>query len=152
MERYTRYWVASLVRGIMALIAGLAVLVFPQMVSLVFLLPFAILISMICLAAYGIVDSVLLLVASFLLSHDQSGRYALRVQGILGAISGTVLFFFRLRSCAVGVVRLSGRVAGSWGSHHRIHRSQGDLKASWVQMVLCVCLHRGLLGDRAAAR
>lgn len=93
METYTRYWVTSLVRGIVALLAGLAVLVLPSMITLVFLLPFAILISMLCLAVYGVVDSVIVLVTSFMVPQDQAGRWALRVQGIGGAIFGALLFF-----------------------------------------------------------
>lgn len=94
METYTKYWVASMARGIIALLAGLAVLVLPQMISLVFLLPFAILLSMLCLAAYGAVDSLLLFLSSFLVPHHQAGRFALRVQGVLGAACGILLFFF----------------------------------------------------------
>jgi hypothetical protein len=83
-----------MVRGIVALVAGLAVLVLPQMVSLVFLLPFAVLISMLCLAVYGVVDSLLLFISSFLVPHHPAGRFALRAQGLLGAICGALLFVF----------------------------------------------------------
>lgn len=94
METYTRYWTASMLRGAIALLASLAILVLPQMISLVFLLPFAILISMMALAAYGLVDSVLVLATSFLLPRHESGRFALRLQGVAGAIGGALLFFF----------------------------------------------------------
>lgn len=93
METYTKYWVATLIRGIVAILAGMAVLVLPQAINLVFLLPFAILISMMCLAAYGTVDSLIVLITSFLIPHHKAGRTALRLQGILGAVSGALLFF-----------------------------------------------------------
>ena len=93
METYTKYWATSLVRGMIAILAGLAVLVLPSMITLVFLVPFAILISMLCLAVYGVVDSVIVLVTSLIVSHDHAGRLALRVQGIGGAVFGVLLFF-----------------------------------------------------------
>jgi uncharacterized membrane protein HdeD (DUF308 family) len=94
METYTKYWIASMIRGVVAIFAAMAVLVMPQMISLVFLLPFAILISMMFLAVYGTVDSAIVLVSSFLVSHHEAGRFALRAQGILGAACGALLFFF----------------------------------------------------------
>ncbi len=86
METYTKYWVASLIRGILAILAGMAVLVLPQAITLVFLLPFAILISMMCLAAYGTIDSMIVLITSFFIPHHEAGRLALRLQGTLGAV------------------------------------------------------------------
>jgi hypothetical protein len=94
MEIYTRYWIATMARGIAALLAGLAVLVLPQMVSLIFLLPFAILLSMLCLAVYGTIDSLLLFLSSFLVPHHEAGRLALRAQGLLGVVCGILLFLF----------------------------------------------------------
>ena len=93
METYTKYWAISLARGCVALLAGLAVLVLPSMITLVFLIPFAVLISMLCLAVYGVMDSVIVLATSFVVPHERAGRLALRAQGIGGAIFGTLLFF-----------------------------------------------------------
>ena len=93
MESYTRYWVASMTRGAVAVLAGLGVLVLPQMINLVFLIPFAILISVMCLAAYGMLDSLIVLSMSFLIPHHETGRIALRLQGAGGAICGGLLFF-----------------------------------------------------------
>jgi hypothetical protein len=93
METYTNYWIASMMRGAIAVLAGLAILVLPQAISLVFLLPFAILLSMMCLAAYGMVDSIIVLMTSFLIPHHESGRAALRAQGSVGVICGALLFF-----------------------------------------------------------
>jgi len=94
MNTYTRYWVVSMARGVVALLTGLAILVLPQMVSLVFLLPFAILLSMLCLAAYGAIDSLLLFISSFMVPHHPTGSFTLRVQGVVGAVCGVLLFFF----------------------------------------------------------
>jgi hypothetical protein len=40
MERNTKYWVPSLMRVIVAILEGIDVLVLPQAITLVFLLPF----------------------------------------------------------------------------------------------------------------
>ena len=93
MDDYAEYWVATLLRGGVGIFAGLAVLVLPEMVTLVSLVPFAILISMMCLAMYMTVDSTIVLVTSFLLPDHRSERLALRLQGVLGAVCGISLFF-----------------------------------------------------------
>jgi hypothetical protein len=92
MQTYTEYWIATMGRGLLAILAGTAILVLPQMITLVFLLPFAILISMLCLAAYGTIDSAIVLTTSFMIPHQNGGRIALRVQGIAGAACGALLF------------------------------------------------------------
>ena len=92
MRSYTEYWVATMVRGLLAILAGIGILFFPEMATTLLLLPFAILTSILCLAAYGTIDSAIVLTTSFMVSHRQPGRMALRVQGVCGAVSGVLLF------------------------------------------------------------
>jgi len=92
MRSYTEYWAATMVRGLLAILAGTGILFFPAMAATLLLLPFAILISILCLAAYGTIDSAIVLTTSFMVSHRQPGRLALRVQGICGAVIGVLLF------------------------------------------------------------
>ena len=92
MKAYTAYWVATMIRGVVAMIAGTAVLVLPEMASTILLLPFAIVISILCLAAYGMIDSSIVFATSFMVPHHQPGRFALRAQGIGGAFIGVLLF------------------------------------------------------------
>ncbi|MDQ2946506.1 MAG: hypothetical protein M3Y27_11275 [Acidobacteriota bacterium] len=92
MESYTHYWAATLFRGFLAIIAGIAVLFIPEMAANILLLPFALAISILCLAAYGIVDSAIVLSTGFMIPHQQPGRIALRAQGICGAVVGILLF------------------------------------------------------------
>ena len=82
MRSYTEYWVATMVRGLLAILAGTGILFFPEMATTLLLLPFGILISILCLAAYGTIDSAIVLTTSFMVSHRQPGRMALRVTAV----------------------------------------------------------------------
>ena len=92
MRSYTEYWAATMIRGLLAILAGTGILFFPAMAETLLLLPFAILLSILCLATYGTIDSAIVLTTSFMVSHRQPGRLALRVQGICGAVIGVLLF------------------------------------------------------------
>lgn len=92
MKAYSEYWAATMIRGLLAVVAGTGVLFVPEMASTVLLLPFAVAISILCLAAYGTIDSAIILTTSFMIPHQQPGRLALRMQGICGAVIGILLF------------------------------------------------------------
>ena len=81
-----------MVRGLLAIVAGTAVLVIPEMASTILFLPFAIVISILCLAAYGVIDSAIVLTIGFMIPHQRPGRVALKVQGIGGVVIGILLF------------------------------------------------------------
>lgn len=91
MKAYAEYWVATMIRGLLAILAGTAVLVIPEMASTILLRPFAIVISILCLAAYGIVDSAIVLAMGFMIPHQHPGRVALKAQGICGVMIGILL-------------------------------------------------------------
>ena len=61
MKTYSEYWTATLVRGIVAIVAGTGVLFLPEMASTILLRPFGVVIAILCLAAYGVVDSAIVL-------------------------------------------------------------------------------------------
>jgi hypothetical protein len=92
LKAYTEYWAATMARGLLAILAGTAVLVIPEMASTILLLPFAIVISILCLAAYGVIDSAIVLTTGFMIPHERPGRVALKVQGICGVVIGILLF------------------------------------------------------------
>lgn len=83
-----------MLRGLLAILAGTAVLVIPEMASTILLRPFAIVISILCLAAYGIVDSAIVLTTAFMIPQQRPGRLALKGQGICGVVIGILLFAF----------------------------------------------------------
>lgn len=91
VKAYTEYWAATMVRGLLAILAGTAILVIPEMASTILLLPFAIVTSILCLAAYGIVDSAIVLTMGFMIPHQRPGRVTLKVQGICGVVIGILL-------------------------------------------------------------
>lgn len=93
------FWWTTLIRGFVALVAGSAVLVLPEMARTLLLLPFAMAISILGLAVYGIIDSVLVFVSSYMMVPGTS-RIALRMQGVVGALVGSLMywvFFDRVR-------------------------------------------------------
>jgi|ERR1700677_880977 uncharacterized membrane protein HdeD (DUF308 family) len=92
MKAYSDYWTATMIRGLLAIVAGTGVLFIPEMASTLLLLPFAIVISILCLAAYGTIDSAIVLTTTFMIPRKQSGRLVLRMQGICGAAIGILLF------------------------------------------------------------
>jgi uncharacterized membrane protein HdeD (DUF308 family) len=92
MKAYSDYWTATMIRGLLAIVAGTGVLFIPEMASTLLLLPFAIVISILCLAAYGTIDSAIVLTTTFMIPRKHSGRLVLRMQGICGAAIGILLF------------------------------------------------------------
>jgi uncharacterized membrane protein HdeD (DUF308 family) len=92
MKSYSEYWTATLVRGVVAIIAGTGVIFLPEMASTILLRPFGVVIAILCLAAYGIVDSAIVLATSFMIRPGQPGRVAMRLQGLAGATIGILLF------------------------------------------------------------
>lgn len=92
MKHYSEYWTATLVRGVVAIIAGTGIVFLPEMASTILLRPFGVVIAILCLAAYGIVDSALVLATSFMIRAGQPGRVAMRIQGLAGATIGILLF------------------------------------------------------------
>ena len=92
MKTYSEYWTATLVRGVVAIIAGTGIVFLPEMASTILLRPFGVVIAILCLAAYGIIDSAIVLATSFVIHAGQPGRVAMRLQGLAGATISTVLF------------------------------------------------------------
>lgn len=91
MRRYLNFWFVALARGVLALAMGSAILIIPDMVRSLFLLPMAVTFSILTLAAYGVLDSTLI-VASSLMSQPKQGSTALRLQGVVGIFVGTMFF------------------------------------------------------------
>ena len=92
MKAYSEYWATTMMRGFVAIVAGTGVLFIPEMVSTILLRPYAVGISVLCLAAYGVIDSALLFTTSFMIPHEKPGQFALRIQGVCGALIGVLLF------------------------------------------------------------
>jgi uncharacterized membrane protein HdeD (DUF308 family) len=92
VKNYTEYWAATMIRGLLAIVASLAVLVIPEMASTILLRPFAVVMSICVLAAYATMDSAVVLISSFMIPKHMPGTVALRLQGICGAVIGALLF------------------------------------------------------------
>lgn len=91
MNNDIHFWLATVVRGALALIIGSAVMVIPDMARTLLLLPFAVAISIPCLAAYGVLDSAIVFITSFMVP-TLTPKIALRLQGTIGVVVGVLLF------------------------------------------------------------
>lgn len=92
MTNYTAYWGATCVRGVIALVAGVAIVFLSALSSTILLMPFGLLCSVLVLAAYVVADSAIVLACSFMLPRHHLGRVALRIQGITGMLIGIACF------------------------------------------------------------
>ena len=90
MKNDIHFWMATLLRGALALVIGSAVMVIPDMSRTLLLMPFAVAFSILCLAAYGVLDSAIVFVTSFMV--PSRAKVALRLQGSVGVVVGVVLF------------------------------------------------------------
>jgi len=92
MRNDEHFWWTTLIRGFIALIAGSAIMVIPDMARTLLLLPIALVIAVLGLAVYGILDSVLVLVTSYM-AESHPAKIALRVQGTVGITVGILLIW-----------------------------------------------------------
>lgn len=92
MKWYGHFWVATLIRGAVALLFGCAAIMVPDMASTFLLRPLAIAVAVLFLASYGILDSAIVSVTSFMLPPG-AGRIASRVYGVVGVTIGVTLYF-----------------------------------------------------------
>lgn len=143
MRNDEHFWWTTLIRGFIALIAGSAIMVIPDMARTLLLLPMAITISILGLAVYGVLDSVLVFIASYMtMSHV--GRLVLRMQGVIGVTVGILLyrvFFFRVQLQSflilIAIQSFATSVAEFFIARHSLTRatSRWNLTASIIAFV-----------------
>ncbi len=92
MRAYTEYWVAMLLRGFLAVLAGTVILFLTGIAATILLLPLSIVSTILCLAAYGVLDSALVIASSFMIPQKRPGRVVLRLQGLCGLAIGVLMF------------------------------------------------------------
>ena len=90
MRQDFHFWLTILARGFVALVAGSAILIVPDLARTLLLLPIALAVAITGLAAYGVVDSVLVFVSSFMIKLS-AATVALRFQGFVGVGIGLLL-------------------------------------------------------------
>lgn len=90
MRHDLHFWLTIMARGFVALLAGSAILIVPDLAKTILLLPIAVVVAITGLAAYGVVDSVLVFVSSFMVESTRA-KTALRVQGFVGVTVGLLL-------------------------------------------------------------
>ena len=92
MKNDVHFWVATMMRGLLATLVGSAVMVVPDMTNTLLLLPLAIVFSVLCLGCYAVMDSSIVLVMSFN-ATSRLAKVALRIQGVAGLTVGLLLLF-----------------------------------------------------------
>lgn len=92
MNAYSRYWIATLARGVLAFAVGFFVFVVPAMARTILLLPFAIVLTILSLAAYGLFDSAIVLMNVGNIPN-KSGASAHLIQGAYGLLTGAAIMF-----------------------------------------------------------
>ncbi len=102
MTDYTAYWGATCVRGIIALVAGVAIAFCSALNTTILLMPIGIVFSLLALAAYVVVDSAIVVACSFMLPRHYLSRVALRLQGIIGMLIGVGCFIVGQDETAIG--------------------------------------------------
>lgn len=90
MKRDVDFWVTMVARGLVALLAGSAILIVPDMARTILLLPIAVAVAIAGLAGYGVFDSALIFISSFM-AETAKVRIALRIQGLIGVLIGLLL-------------------------------------------------------------
>jgi hypothetical protein len=90
MGKYENFWIVTILRGVLALLIGSAILVVPDLTRTLLFLPFAVAFVIVSLVVYGVADSLLVFVTSFFTSLHPA-KAALRLQSAAGVVIG-ILF------------------------------------------------------------
>ncbi len=90
MRNDEHFWWTTLIRGFVALFAGSAIMVIPDLAKTSLLFPIALSVATLGLAVFGIFDSVLVFITSYM-AASRPTRLALRVQGAIGVLIGISL-------------------------------------------------------------
>ena len=94
MRTSENFWIVTLLRGLLAIVLGTAILVVPDLARTPLLTALAEDVAALSLVIYGVLDSTLVLISSFAMPIG-SIRPALRIQSICGMCIG-ILFWFIL--------------------------------------------------------
>lgn len=148
MPVYSRYWILTLARGVLAFAVGFFVFVVPAMARTILLLPFAIILTVLSLAVYGVFDSALVLMNVRNIPY-KSGASAHLVQGVYGLLTGiSIMFvvydrmdlswFVYLASAQAFVASVTEYLIAK--ETHRVHGSRAVYAISAITFVFAIAL------------
>lgn len=89
MKEHENFWIATILRGVLAVLIGSGILVVPDLARTILLLPFALAVVILSLAIYGVADSILVFVTSFFTSLVRV-KTILRAQSAFGVAIGAL--------------------------------------------------------------
>jgi len=89
MTKHEDFWIATILRGVLAILIGSGILIVPDLARTILFLPFALAFIILSLAVYGVADSVLVFATSF---FTELGRVetVLRLQSAFGVAIGAL--------------------------------------------------------------
>jgi uncharacterized membrane protein HdeD (DUF308 family) len=87
MKKHENFWIATILRGVLAILIGSGILIVPDLARTILFLPFALAFVILSLAVYGVADSILVFATSF---FTELGRVksVLRLQSAFGVVIG----------------------------------------------------------------
>ena len=96
MKAFHDYWTFSLIRGVLTLMAAVAVLVLPQATGSMLTLPLQLGLALACFALYSVLDGGATVLLAALLPAGVTGRHTVYVQAVAGMGTGVVIFLITL--------------------------------------------------------
>jgi hypothetical protein len=147
LKNHEHFWWTTLVRGFVALIAGSAIMVIPDMAKSLLLLPIAIAVAILGLAVYGVLDSVLVFVTSYMVTLSWV-TIVLRVQGIIGVTVGLLLyrvFFLRVQLHWFLILIAFQSLATAIGEGLIARHSRTDVTSLWNFTAAGIALGSGCM-------
>lgn len=92
MKPYHQYWTFSAIRGVMTLLASVAILTIPQAAASMLSIPVFLLLAVDCLAAYSFFDAAVMVLLGKLLPARAKNLKVLYVQALMAISTGGLLF------------------------------------------------------------
>jgi hypothetical protein len=89
MKKHENFWIATILRGVLAILIGSGILIVPDLARTILFLPFALAFVILSLAVYGVADSILVFVTSFLTELVRV-KTVLRLQSAFGVAIGAL--------------------------------------------------------------
>ncbi len=158
LRNHEHFWWTTLVRGFVALLAGSAIMVIPDMARSLLLLPIAVAVSILGLAVYGVLDSVLVFVTSYMVPPSKA-TIVLRLQGVVGVTVGILLyrvFFLRVQLQWFLILIAFQSLATAIGEVLIARHSRTDITSLWnftaAGIALGACCMYSYLGLELADR
>ncbi len=144
MKAYTQYWTFSAIRGLLTLLAGIAIVAIPAAASSMLSIPTMATLAIDALAAYCLLDAGAAILLGILLPARATHRRALFVQPLVSIACGLTLFAVAWGSLGMGwaailvAIQAGGAALAEFSVARDTHRDYGCLSCYTSPLVLGV--------------